>query len=92
MQFPTLFCDQIRPFSPTHCTGFGPEMASIRKQNSGRWCAQVRRDVKQAFGSAEFLADNRVVFDISGNNYRFVASISYPSEQVLVKSVGAHAE
>jgi mRNA interferase HigB len=50
------------------------------------------QDVRETFGSADFLADNRVVFDVGGNNYRVVARISYPFKQLLVKFVGTHAE
>jgi mRNA interferase HigB len=49
-------------------------------------------EVSATFGSADFIADNRVVFDIGGNNYRLVVRISYRYKQVLVKFVGTHAE
>jgi len=48
--------------------------------------------VRESFGSADFLADNRVVFDVGGNNYRVVVRVSYRFKQVLVKFVGTHAE
>lgn len=44
MRGSTIFFAPFRPFSPTHCTRFArKKMASIRKQKSGRWRAQVRR-------------------------------------------------
>jgi mRNA interferase HigB len=49
-------------------------------------------DVRTQFGSADFVADNRVVFDIGGNKYRLVAHVSYEYKAVLVKFVGTHAE
>ena len=48
--------------------------------------------MRESFGSADFLADNRVVFDVGGNNYRVVVRVSYRFKQVLVKFVGTHAE
>jgi mRNA interferase HigB len=51
--------------------------------------AQVRR----AFGSADFLAGNRIVFDIKGNSYRLVVQVKYaPLFLVFVRFLGTHAE
>jgi mRNA interferase HigB len=51
------------------------------------------QDIKEAFGTTvDFLADNRVVFDIGGNKYRLVAHIAYSHQRVLVKFVGTHRE
>ena len=50
------------------------------------------QDVRAQFNTADFLSDNRIIFDIGGNNYRVVARVSYTFKQVLVKFVGAHAE
>ena len=49
-------------------------------------------DVRAVFGSADFLANNRVVFDIKGNTYRLVAQIKYgPLFLVFIRFVGTHA-
>lgn len=51
------------------------------------------QDVKDMFGTTvDFLADNRVVFDIGGNKYRLVAHVSYRFRRVLVKFVGTHRD
>jgi mRNA interferase HigB len=50
-------------------------------------------DVKEQFGtSVDFIADNRVIFDIGGNKYRLVVHVAYRFERVLVKFAGTHAE
>ncbi len=50
-------------------------------------------DVKAIFGSADFLANNRVVFDVKGNHYRLIAQIKYgPLFLVYIRFVGTHAE
>jgi mRNA interferase HigB len=64
------------------------------------WFADVRHatwdgpvDVKRDFGATvDFIADNRVIFDIGGNKYRLVAHIAYTFKRVLVKFVGTHSE
>ena len=49
-------------------------------------------DVRAVFGSADFLANNRVVFDIKGNTYRLIAQIKYePLFLVFIRFVGTHA-
>ena len=49
--------------------------------------------VRATFGSADFLAANRVVFDIKGNSYRLVAQVKYaPLFLVFVRFLGTHAE
>lgn len=50
-------------------------------------------DVKAMFGtSVDFVHDNRLIFDIGGNNYRLVVHVAYPYRRVLIKFVGTHAE
>jgi mRNA interferase HigB len=50
-------------------------------------------DVKGQFGrSVDFVADNRIIFDIGGNKFRLVVHVDYAMRRVLVKFVGTHAE
>lgn len=63
------------------------------------WFAMVSKvewsgpaDVRVMFGSADFVADNRVIFDIGGNKFRIVARVSYRFKRVLVKFIGTHRE
>lgn len=64
------------------------------------WYAQVSQavwggpqDVKEQFGTTvDFLADNRIIFDLFGNKYRLVVHVSYAYKRVLVKFIGTHAE
>jgi mRNA interferase HigB len=49
-------------------------------------------DVKAGFGATvDFVADNRIVFDIAGNKYRLVVHVAYGYRRVLIKFVGTHA-
>jgi mRNA interferase HigB len=50
-------------------------------------------DAKQQFGaSVDFIADNRLIFDIGGNKFRLVVHVAYRFKRVLVKFIGTHAE
>jgi mRNA interferase HigB len=64
------------------------------------WYAQATQaawtnpqEIKHDFGATvDFVADNRVIFDISGNKYRLIAHISYTYKRVLVKFIGTHSQ
>jgi mRNA interferase HigB len=49
-------------------------------------------DVKLMFRSAGILRNERVVFDIGGNEYRLVAAVHYRGKRVYVRFIGTHAE
>lgn len=50
-------------------------------------------DVKTEFGATvDFLADNRLIFDLAGNRYRLIVHVAYGYRRVLIKFVGTHAE
>lgn len=50
------------------------------------------RQIKKEYPGASFLADNRVVFNIKGNNYRLVVRINYEYGMVWIRFIGTHAE
>ena len=48
---------------------------------------------RRSIGAPASWADNRVVFNIKGNDYRLVVKINYPaSHRVYIRFVGTHAE
>ncbi len=49
-------------------------------------------DIKKVYASASFLKDNRVVFNIKGNDYRLIVHIDYLLKIVRVKFIGTHAQ
>ena len=48
--------------------------------------------VKQTYGSASILNDNRVVFNIKGNTYRLVVKFNYERQWAFIRFIGTHAE
>jgi mRNA interferase HigB len=50
------------------------------------------QDIKNLFATASFLSNNRVIFNIRGNNYRLVTVVVYIQGQLIVEWVGTHAE
>ena len=50
-------------------------------------------DITAVFGSADFLANNRIVFNIKGHRCRLVAHVKYgPLFLAYIRFVGTHAE
>ena len=58
--------------------------------NTAEWAGPA--DIRAQFRSADFVGDNRVIFDIGGNKYRLVVKVRYQGSIVLVEWVGTHAE
>jgi len=48
-------------------------------------------DIKKRYCSASFLEDNRVCFNIAGNNYRLIVKVNYKFHIVYIRFVGTHA-
>ena len=81
----------LRAFWHRHPQSRGPLEAWFADVRQASWDGPA--DVKADFGNTvDFVADNRVIFDIAGNKYRLVAHNAYRFKRVLVKFVGTHAE
>ena len=50
-------------------------------------------EIRAHYGSADFVANNRVIFDIRGNTYRLVVAVKYgPLFCVYIRFLGTHPE
>ncbi len=49
-------------------------------------------DVKKIYGNASIVANNRVVFNIKGNDFRLVTEIDYEFELVFIIWIGTHKQ
>ena len=57
---------------------------------AAKWTAPAV--VKAQYRNASVVANNRVVFNIKGNDYRLVVAIAYKMGYVFIKFVGTHAQ
>lgn len=64
--------------------------AWFREVEKAEW--ENPNQIKIEYPSASILNDNRVVFNIKGNNYRLIVKISYEYEMVWIRFIGTHAE
>ena len=67
-----------------------PLRAWFKEAKEATW--QSPMDIKARYASASILPNNRVVFNIKGNDYRLVVSIRYDSAIVFIRFVGTHSE
>lgn len=61
-----------------------------RKVSKAEW--KNLNELKQHYLSADYVGNNRVVFNIKGNDYRLIAIVIYVSQKVYVRWIGTHAE
>ena len=64
--------------------------AWFREAQKAEW--KNPNQIKIEYPSASILNDNRVVFNIKGNNYRLIVKINYEYEMALIRFIGTHAE
>ncbi len=80
----------LTEFKKTHADARGPLDAWQIEVEREDW--QTSQDIKHRYRSADFLSDNRVIFNIKGNRYRLVVQVRYQNGMVVVEWVGTHAE
>lgn len=80
----------LRDFGTRHPQARQPLDDWYRLVNRSEW--QTPSDIKLLFRTADFLPDNRVVFNIGGNDYRLVAKVEYRFRAVYIRFLGTHAE
>jgi mRNA interferase HigB len=49
-------------------------------------------DIKNTYRNASIIANNRVVFNIKGNNYRLIVHVRYDIEIIFIRFIGTHKE
>ena len=49
-------------------------------------------DIRRRYAMADFVAGNRVIFNIGGNKYRLIVKVNYPAHVVFICFLGTHAE
>ena len=49
-------------------------------------------DIKEAYRDASFIANERVVFNIKGNDYRLIALVRYRQGLMFIRFIGSHSQ
>jgi mRNA interferase HigB len=81
----------LKEFWPRHPHAEGPIRSWFAIAAKAQWTKPA--EIKRQFGgTVDFVADNRAIFDLSGNKYRLIVRVSFAFGRVLVKFIGTHAE
>jgi mRNA interferase HigB len=82
--------DKLVEFYTKHANVKSALEAWLSEAESVEW--STSQDIKNRYRSADFLADNRVIFNIKGNHYRLVVKVKYQNGIAVVEWVGTHSE
>lgn len=77
-------------FARRHADALLPLKAWYQKTDMANWSSF--EDVKKDFPSADYVGNERYVFNIKGNTYRLVVLIRFKIRTVFIKFIGTHAE
>jgi mRNA interferase HigB len=80
----------LRDFWSKHSDCEQQLKAWFREAEKANW--ENPNDIKEEYPSASIINDNRVVFNIKGNNYRLIVKLSYEYQMVWIRFIGTHAE
>jgi len=67
-----------------------PLQVWYKDTNQATW--QTPNDVKAQHGNASIVGNNRVVFNIKGNDFRLIVAINYAAGIVFIRFIGTHAQ
>jgi mRNA interferase HigB len=80
----------LREFWEIHFDSEQTLKSWFREASHAEWLTP--NQIKQEYPSASILNNNRVVFNIKGNNYRLIVKINYDYQMVWIRFVGTHVE
>jgi mRNA interferase HigB len=78
----------LREFWQKHPDAEQPLRTWYDKAKRATWTTPA--DIKLAYRTASFLANNRVVFNIKGNDYRLVVALDYAYGIIYIRFIGTH--
>ena len=82
--------DKLDNFMRKHAASKSALSAWFAEAERSNW--KKPQEIKDRYRSADFLAGNRVIFNIKGNRFRLVVRVRYQNGIVVVEWVGTHAE
>jgi mRNA interferase HigB len=80
----------LTKFAEKHSSTIVPLMEWYDIVSEADW--STVNDVKNTFKSADYVGNERFVFNIKGNRYRLVATVVFKIRTVYIKFIGTHAE
>ena len=81
---------KIDEFCKIHSSSESVLVTWYKKATKAQWSnfAEVRQD----YPGADWIGDDRIIFNIGGNKYRLIARISFVYKNMMIKWIGTHAD
>jgi len=80
----------LRRFWEKHPDAEQSLLAWHEEASRAEWTSPT--DIKSTYRNASVIANNRVVFNIKGNNYRLIVHVRYDIRIIFIRFVGTHSE
>ena len=80
----------LQAFWTKHPNAKVPLQAWYALASRAKWKSPA--DIKEAYRNASFIANERVVFNIKGNDYRLVVLVRYGQGLMFIRFVGTRAQ
>jgi mRNA interferase HigB len=81
---------RLRQFWEKHPDAEVPLRAWYAAASRAQW--KTPPEIKAAYRNASFLANDRVVFNIKGNDYRLVVAVRYEKGIMFIRFIGTHRD
>ena len=80
----------LRDFWTKHSDSEQQLTAWYRETEKANW--ETLNELKKEYPSASILKENRVAFNIKGNNYRLIVKFNLEYQICWIRFIGTHAE
>jgi len=80
---------QLIKFYDKHPNSKVPLLLWYQKVKQSKW--KSINDLKKDFPTADYVGNDRVVFDIRGNHYRIIVLVFFSAQKMYIRFVGTHA-
>ncbi|MDX9749334.1 MAG: type II toxin-antitoxin system HigB family toxin [Paludibacter sp.] len=81
---------KLSDFARKHSDVLKPLNNWIERVQQAKW--KNHNDLKADFPSADYVTNNRYVFNIKGNNYRIVVIVVFFADEINIRFAGTHSE
>jgi len=80
----------LRAFWEKHSDSEQQLKSWYQEADKGNW--KNLNELKTDYPNASILSDNRICFNIKGNNYRLIVKINFNFQMIWIRFIGTHAE
>lgn len=82
--------DKLAKFCRKHANAKSAIAAWLAEAENATW--RTPQDIRNRYRSADFLENNRVIFNLKGNHFRLVIKVRYQNGLAIIEWIGTHAQ